>query len=147
VSAKVRLQGAVADLDLTRTELFQSRSDAAWHLVGLGGFWAGWAAVVLVWLVRAPGVLVLGGLSILVIGVVASMKSTRKLEERMTGRHVRPWPFGYPRMRTQIATMLPSTVNAAARRLGLNAMLVDVVIYGLLGADLVLLVAMFSLLR
>ena len=80
-----------------------------------------------------------------VAGSVLIMRSTRQLEWRLNGRRVRPWPLGYPSLRTQIAATLPSTVAAAANALRLNVVVVAVVIYGLLFMSLASFVAIWAL--
>lgn len=122
-------------------QLFETKQDAAWHLAGLAGFWAGFGGLCLLWLIRAPGIVAIVPLAILVCGWAVAGTASRKLEERLTGRHVRPWPFGFPRLRTQIEATLPSTVIAAARRLDTNPVLVAGVVYALLGLDLIALFA------
>jgi hypothetical protein len=69
------------------------------------------------------------------------MNTTRKLDTRIHGRVVRPWPFGYPSFRTQVIAAFPSTVMAAAQRLKLNAIVVAVAMHSVLVVGLIALLA------
>lgn len=114
------------------TELFPNRSDAALLLLGLAGFWGGMAAVGVARALRLPSFVVIVLLPVLFAGAVLAMNATRRLEERLTGRKVRPWPFGYPRFRTQVKATMPWTIADAADRLGLNGNLTAAGLYLLL---------------
>jgi hypothetical protein len=120
---------------------FATRWDAARFLLGLSGFWAGFAGICLTWISNAPGLVIILPVALSIAGAVLHGQSTRRLEEAMTGRSVRPWPLGYTRLRTQIQATIPSTVIAAAKRLDTNVILVTSVIYALFAADLVAFVA------
>src|SRR5438046_966738 len=121
--------GAVAVMkSLTMEEpdnLFPARRDAVLYLIGLGGFWG--------------GVVVFSGLAIAC--AFLHMSTTRKFEGRLTGRPVRPWPFGYASFRTQVIATLPSTVMAAAQRLKWNAIVVTAATYSMLVIGLIALIA------
>jgi hypothetical protein len=122
--------------------LFPAPQDAALYLAGLAGFWGGIGACMIAAAVAAPsfavaGIFVLAGACLFV-----TMRAVRKLEVRITGRVVRPWPLGYPSLRVQVIATLPSTVMAAAQRLRFNAVVVTIAMYSLLIVDLFALVAM-----
>jgi hypothetical protein len=114
------------------------------HLAGLSGLWGGFAATCLAAALDSPSAVTLAAAIVTIGGIVVSMSATRKLEERITGRRVRPWPLGYPGLRAQILSTLPSTVIAAARRLNLNAPLVAGGVYGLLAAGVVAFFLLFA---
>jgi hypothetical protein len=121
--------------------LFPARRDAVLYLVGLGGFWGGCAAA-LIAADAAVSSFVIVLFSVLAVGCgFLHMNTTRKLETRMTGRSVRPWPLGYASFRTQVIATLPSTVMAAAQRLKLNALVVTIATYSLLVVGFIALVA------
>ena len=123
---------------------FATRVDALWFLAGLAGFWGGFAVICVAAVAGWPSLFVLAGFVVVAAGAMAQGRSTRRLEERISGRTVRAWPFGYPSFRTQVVATLPPTVVAAARRLDWDARLVVGLIYGLLAIDLVALVVLFS---
>ena len=116
------------------------RSDAAWYLAGLTGFWGGFAATCLVatagggsittWIGLPPVVLVFGSAAVL-------LRSINRLETALTGRRVRPWPLGYASLSTQIKATLPWTIAAAGERVGLNGRGVAIGLYVLLLLDLI----------
>jgi len=114
------------------SELFPNRSDAALLLLGLTGFWGGAAAIGLAGALRLPSFVVSALLPVLFAGVLLAMNATRRLEEHITGRRVRPWPFGYPSFRTQVRATMPWTIAEAADRLGLNGNLTAAALYFLL---------------
>ena len=101
-------------------------------LLGLAGFWGGMAALGIAGALRLPSPVVIGLLPVVFTGAVLIMNATRRLEERITGRKVRPWPFGYPRFRTQVKATMPWTIADAAARLGLNGNLTAAGLYLLL---------------
>lgn len=97
--------------------LFPARRDAVLYLVGLGGFWAGVAVILIAADARLPSLVVVAFFGLAVSCAFLHMNTTRKFEGRLTGRSVRPWPLGYVSFRTQVIATLPSTVMAAAQRL------------------------------
>ena len=99
-------------------------------LLGLAGFWGGMAALGIAGALRLSSPVVIGLLPVVFTGAV--MNATRRLEERITGHKVRPWPFGYPRFRTQVKATMPWTIADAAARLGLNGNLTAAGLYLLL---------------
>jgi hypothetical protein len=121
--------------------LFPARRDAVLYLIGLGGFWGG-VAVILIAADAAFPSLVVVVFSFLAVGCAfLHMSTTRKFEGRLTGRSVRPWPFGYASFRTQVIATLPSTVMAAAQRLKWNGMVVTAATYSMLVIGLIALIA------
>lgn len=112
--------------------LFPQRRDAVSYLVGLGGFWGGAAGGFVAADLGAPSSVVVVFFMVAIGSWLPLVYALRKLEHNMTGRSVRPWPFGYLSLRTQILAILPSTVMAAALRLRLNAVIVTVAIYAVL---------------
>jgi hypothetical protein len=122
-------------------QLFSTKGEARLYLVGLFGFWAGFGGASMLWLISAPSTLVIAAFVVLAAGWLVAGKATRRLEEHLTGRSVRPWPFGFPRLRTQLEATLPSTVVAAAKRLDMNPPAVAIAVYGLLALDMVAFVA------
>ncbi len=115
--------------------LFPAPRDAAPYLAGLAGFWGGVAAGLIAALAAVPS-LVVWVLLVSALGCgFLHLNATRKLEGRISGHSVRPWPLGYASLRTQVIATLPSTVMAAAQRLNSNAMLVTVAMYSLLVID------------
>jgi hypothetical protein len=121
--------------------LFPGRGDAVVYLSGLGGFWGGIAAALVASDAGLPSVVVIVFAVVAVACVFLHMNTIRKMERRMTGRSVRPWPFGYASLRTQVIATLPSTVMAAAQRLKVNAVLVTVAMYSTLVVGFIALVA------
>lgn len=121
--------------------LFPARRDAILYLLGLGGFWGGIAVGLIASDVAVPSFVVL----VFVVAALGCgllhMSTTRKFQARMSGRPVRPWPFGYASFRTQLIAILPSTVMAAAQRLNWNALVVTVAMYSLLVVALIALIA------
>lgn len=121
--------------------LFPRGRDAVVYLTGLGGFWGGVTASLIAADTKLPEFVI----SVLMVGAVVCgfslMNTVCRLESRMTGRSLRPWPLGHTSFRTQVIATLPSTVMAAAQRMRWNAVLVTVAIYGLLIIGLVALVA------
>jgi hypothetical protein len=121
--------------------LFPARRDAVVYLIGLGGFWGGIAAALITTDARLPS-FVAGAIAVLALPCgFLHMNTTRKLDGRITGRVVRPRPFGYARFRTQVIATFPSTVMAAAQRLKLNAIGVTVAMYSVLVVGLIALLA------
>jgi hypothetical protein len=120
--------------------LFPAPRDAALYLAGLGGFWGGIAGGQIAAIAAAPSLVV----SIFVISALGCgflhLNATRKLEGRISGRTVRPWPLGYASFRTQVIATLPSTVMAAAQRLKWHAAVVALAVYSLLVIDFVALI-------
>lgn len=119
------------------TSLFPTRRDAALYLAGLSGFWGGIALVLIAAEVTAPTFTFVLLVALLFASTVLIMNATRKLEGRLSGKVVRPWPFGYASLRTQVIATLPSTVMAAAQRLNLNAIVIAAAVYALLVVDFV----------
>jgi hypothetical protein len=120
--------------------LFPAPQDAVLYLAGLAGFWGGIGAFMIAVGGGAPS-LVIATISVLLIAsVFVSMRAVRKLEGRITGRLVRPWPLGYPSFRIQVIATLPSTVMAAAQKLKWHAVIVTMAMYALLILDFVALV-------
>ena len=121
--------------------LFPRARDAVVYLTGLGGFWGGVTASLIAADTKLPAFVI----SVLMVGAVVCafslMNTVCRLESRMTGRSLRPWPLGHPSFRTQVIATLPSTVMAAAQRMKWNAVAVTVAIYGLLIIGLIALVA------
>jgi hypothetical protein len=116
--------------------LFPAPRDAALYLAGLAGFWGGIAAGLIAAIAAAPSLVVLVFLiAALGCGLLHS-NATRKLEGRISGRPVRPWPLGYASFRTQVVATLPSTVMAAAQRLKWHTVVVALAVYLLLVIDL-----------
>jgi hypothetical protein len=115
-----------------KTELFPNRNDAILYLLGLTGFWGGGAALGIAGALRLPSFVVIGLLPVVLAGAVLIMNATRRLEDHLTGRKVRPWPFGYPRFRTQVKATMPWTIADAADGLGLNGNLTAAGLYVLL---------------
>jgi hypothetical protein len=115
--------------------LFPKERDAVLYLVGLTGFWGGIGAVLIAAEAAASSVAIWTISGVALGSAVLVMNATRKLEGRISGRMVRPWPFGYASLRTQVIATLPSTVMAAAQRLSLNAVVVVLVVYSLLVLD------------
>ena len=124
-----------------RDQLFSTKQDATLYFVGLVGFWAGFGGACTLWLIGAPTIAVIAAFAILAGGWLVAGQATRRLEEHLIGRAVRPWPFGFPRLRTQLEATLPSTVVAAAERLDMNPLPVAIAVYLLLALDLVAFVA------
>lgn len=117
--------------------LFPAPRDAFLYLAGLAGFWGGIALGLIAAIAAAPSLVVWVFLiSALGCGLLHS-NATRKLEGRISGRRVRPWPLGYASFRTQVIATLPSTVIAAAQRLRWHAVVVALAVYSLLVADFV----------
>ncbi len=122
--------------------LFPAPRDAAFYLGGLAGFWGGVGVFLILAAVGATPVVVVG-VAILMLGsLYVTMRAVHKLERRITGRVVRPWPFGYASLRIQVIATLPSTVMAAAQRLNFNAVVVALAMYALLVIDFVALIAL-----
>lgn len=121
--------------------LFPAPRDAVLYLIGLGGFWGGIAGGLVAADFGAPSFVIVVFFVVAIGSWPPLMSAIRKLEYHMTGRSVRPWPFGYVRFRTQVIATLPSTVMAAAQRLRLNAVVVTVAMYSLLVIGLIALVA------
>jgi len=120
--------------------LFPAPRDAALYLAGLAGFWGGIAAGLIAVIAVAPSLVVWVLLiSALGCGLLHS-NATRKLEGRISGRTVRPWPLGYASFRTQVVATLPSTVMAAAQRLKWYTVAVALAVYSMLVIDLFALV-------
>ena len=121
--------------------LFPARRDAVVYLIGLGGFWGGIASALIASDARLPS-FVSGAFAVIALPCAfMHMNTTRKLDGRISGRVVRPWPFGYPSFRTQVIATFPSTVMAAAQRLRLNAIVVTVAMYSVLVVGLIALLA------
>ena len=72
------------------------------------------------------------------------MSAVRKLEGRITGRVVRPWPLGYTSFRVHVIATLRSTVMAAAQRLNFNAAVVAIAMYSLLVIDFFAFIAVWA---
>jgi hypothetical protein len=124
--------------------LFPASQDAVLYLAGLAGFWGGIGAFMVAVGAAAPS-LVLATISVLlIVSTFVSMRAVRKLEGRITGRLVRPWPLGYPSFRVQVIATLPSTVMAAAQRLKWHIVIVTVAMYSLLILDFFALVVWAS---
>jgi hypothetical protein len=121
--------------------LFPTRHDAVLYLIGLGGFWAGIAAALVASDAAVPSSIVVVLVVVAVACAFLHMNTIRKIDGRITGRSVRPWPFGYASFRTQVIATLPSTVMAAAQRLKLNPVVVTVAMYSMLVVGLFALVA------
>jgi hypothetical protein len=121
--------------------LFPTRRDAGLYLIGLGGFWGCCAAALIAADAVAPSFVVVVFFVVAGICGFLHMNTTRRFEGRISGRSVRPWPFGYASLRTQVIATLPSTVMAAAQRLKWHAVMLTVAIYSLLIVGLVALVA------
>lgn len=113
-------------------ELFETKGEAVRYLAGLAMLWLGFGLTCVFWILGAPAVGVVSALAVLVVGWSLTIASSHRLDERLTGRRMRPWPFGFLRLRTQVQATLPSTVTAAARRLDANPLSVTIVIYALL---------------
>ncbi|TMF77281.1 MAG: hypothetical protein E6I12_08780 [Chloroflexi bacterium] len=96
--------------------LFPARRDAVLYLIGLGGFWGGVAVLLIAADAALPSFVVVVFSGLAIACAFLHMSTTRKFEGRLTGRPVRPWPFGYASFRTQVIATLPSTVRAAAQR-------------------------------
>jgi hypothetical protein len=124
--------------------LFPTPQDAALYLAGLAGFWGGIGALLIAVAAAAPS-LAVAAISVLAIAsMFVTMRAIRKLEGRITGRVVRPWPFGYPSLRIQVTATLPSTVMAAAQKLNFHAAIVAMAMYSLLIIDFFALVAIWA---
>ena len=121
-------------------QLFPNRSDATWYLGGLASFWGGMAALQLATVARVAPWLEIGLLIFPIGGLFALSVGIRRLDTNLTGRASRPWPFGYPSLRTMIEATFPSTMMAAGERLGLRGWGVGTALY------LVLAIALISLL-
>src|SRR5579859_6614880 len=117
--------------------LFPAPGDAALYLAGLAGFWGGLGVAMFAAAFAAPSVAVTAIAILMVASMFLTMRSVWKLDARITGRPVRPWPLGYPSFRAQVTATLPSTVMAAAQRLSFNAVIVTVAMYSLLIIDFV----------
>jgi len=63
----------------------------------------------------------------------------RRLHVNLTGKQLSPWPLGFVSLNTIGQAMLPSTMFEAGDRIGLNGRVVAATLYGLLIADLILL--------
>lgn len=127
---------------------FQTRRDAVWYLVGLGGFWGIFAAVAL-FAVASGGQIRSGvGAPLVLLLVLAAMVvleiGTRRLHTGLTGEELRAWPFGHPSMGTMIKGTMPSTIAAAGRRVGFNGPVTAAVFYLLLALDLISLALLFT---
>ena len=122
--------------------LFPARRDAVLYLIGLGGFWGGIGAGMVATDIGAPSFVTVVFFACALGSVPLLLNATRRLEYRMTGQSVRPWPFGYVSFRTQVIATLPPTVMAAAQRLKWNAVVVTVAIYTTLVVRLIALVAL-----
>lgn len=121
--------------------LFPARRDAVLYLIGLGGFWTGIAVILIAADAALPSFVVIVFSGLAVSCAFLHMSTTRKFEGRLTGRSVRPWPFGYASLRTQVIATLPSTLMAAAQRLKWNAIVVTAAMYSILAIGLIALVA------
>jgi hypothetical protein len=121
--------------------LFPAPRDASLYLAGLAGFWGGMAAGLIAAIAAAPSLVVWVFLVSALGGGFLHLNATRKLEGRISGRTVRPWPLGYASFRTQVFATLPSTVMAAAQRLNFNVILITVAMYSLLVIDFFALIA------
>lgn len=121
--------------------LFPSRRDAVLYLVGLGGFWTGFAVALIAADAALPSFVVVVFFGLALSCAFLHMRTTRKLERRLTGRSVRPWPFGYASFRTQVIATLPSTAMAAAQRLELSPIVVTVAMYSMLVVGFIALLA------
>ena len=122
--------------------LFPTHRDAVIYLIGLGGFWGGIAAALVATDLTIPSFVAAAFVVLALPCVFLHMNTTRKLDGRINGRVVRPWPLGYASLRTQVIATLPSTVMAAAQRLKINAVLVTVAMYSMLVIGLVAFVAL-----
>jgi len=121
--------------------LFPARRDAVLYLIGLGGFWGGVAVLLIAADAALPSFVVVVFSGLAIACAFLHMSTTRKFEGRLTGRPVRPWPFGYASFRTQVIATLPSTVRAAAQRLKWNAIVVTAATYSMLVIGLIALIA------
>lgn len=79
--------------------LFPARRDAVLYLIGLGGFWTGIAVILIAADAALPSFVVIVFSGLAVSCAFLHMSTTRKFEGRLTGRSVRPWPFGYASLR------------------------------------------------
>lgn len=118
--------------------MFPTREDAAWLLLGFSVFAVAWALVIATLRLAGgrfePGVVVpLAGL--LVLGAAILEIALRRLQVRLTGRPIRPWPVGLVSLSTLATAISPSAVTEASTRVGLNGRVVTTLIYALLALD------------
>jgi len=127
--------------------MFPTREDAAWLLLGFSVFAIAWALAMITIRIAGghfePGVVLPLGI-LLVLSAAILEVALRRLQVRLTGRRLSPWPFGLVSMNTLALAIAPGTVGEAATRVGLNGRLVITLIYAVLAADFIALTILIA---